>query len=278
LTVEEISSPSNPRIKSANSLREPRERRESGLMIIDGESVAQHAFYGGVEIKELFVLQQPDESHRELIAKWQALLQSVRVNVVAKPAMSKLQYGDREESMIAVAVQPSIALESFEERCNAHGSRNRQAKCYLVLDQMEKPGNLGAALRTADASGAAGVLLSDPVSETWNPNAIRSSLGAIFRVPIAVGSSTQIQRWLTEHSVQMVAARVDAGQYYTEFRFNSSTAIIVGNESQGLGSNWQRSDIHSARIPMMGCVDSLNASVSVAIFLYEVVRQHGIAP
>jgi TrmH family RNA methyltransferase len=277
VAVEEITSPSNQRIKAANSLREARERRESGLMIIDGDSIARHAIAGGVECTELFIAESKDESHRILVSQWQQIVPGIRINIVAKPAMAKLQYGDRDESLIAIARQPSLALESLDERVRSAqlSQQGNDSKCFLVLDQMEKPGNLGAVMRTADAAGVEAVLLSDPVSETWNPNSIRSSLGTLFRVPLAIGSANQVQRWLNERAIAMVAARVDGSTSHTVMTYSRSVAIVVGNETDGLGANWSRPEIHGVRIPMQGVIDSLNVSVSTAIILFEVLRQHG---
>ncbi len=274
MTVESISSPSNQRIKAANSLRDPRERRDSGLMIIDGDPIARHAQAGGIECTELFVLETSDESHRHLVSDWQALVPDIRINLISKPAMAKLQYGDRDVELVAVARQPSLALETLDERILPSANAST-SKCFLVLDRMEKPGNLGAVMRTADAAGVAAVLLSDPVSEMWNPNAIRSSLGALFRVPMAVGSAKQIQAWLTERSVAIYAARVEGTLSHTAPVYENHVSIIVGSESQGLGENWIRSEVTAVRIPMHGAIDSLNASVSTSIILFEVLRQHG---
>jgi RNA methyltransferase, TrmH family len=272
--IESISSPSNQRIKAANSLREARERRDSGLMIIDGDSSARHAFAGGIECTELFLAESNDESHRHLILDWQKLVPEIRINVLSKPAMAKLQYGDREEALIAIARQPSLALETLDERIGEKFGDGKSS-CFLVLDQVEKPGNLGAVMRTADAAGVVAVLLSDPVSETWNPNAIRASLGALFRVPMAIGSANQVQRWLTEHSVAMFSARVYADRSYTAVEYPHAVAIAVGNESEGLGDQWNRQEIQAVRIPMHGAIDSLNVSVSTSIVLFEILRQHG---
>jgi len=280
VSIETITSLSNPRIKAASSLREARERRDSGLMIIDGDEIARHAHSGGIECTELFIGDTTDEMHRSLILDWQQLVPEIRINVVARPAMAKLQYGGRDESLIAIARQPSPALETLDERIDACGSA-LNSKCFLVLDRVEKPGNLGAVMRTADAAGVSAVLLSDPVSETWNPNAIRASLGALFRVPIAIGSARQVQRWLSERAVTMYAARVNGEQSHTSIVYDDSTAIIVGNETDGLGREWEpksqdeANGVQAIRIPMFGAIDSLNVSVSTSIVLYEYLRQQG---
>ena len=156
VTVESISSPSNQRIKAANSLRDPRERRNSGLMIIDGDPIARHAHAGGIECTELFILETANESHRHLISDWQTLVPDIRINLISKQAMAKLQYGERDVGLVAVASQPSLALETLDERIDPSVSTS-SPNCFLVLDQMEKPGNLGAVMRTADAAGVTAV-------------------------------------------------------------------------------------------------------------------------
>lgn len=275
VTIEQITSPSNPRIKAAQSLREARHRREHDLIIIDGESIARHAVAGGVQCTEIFLQQSEDESHRLVINAWQQLCPDIRINVVSRPAMQKLQYGGMDLELIAIAKTPNLALETLDERLLQRAPTERQV--YLVLDQMEKPGNLGAVLRSADAAGVTAVLLSDPVCDAWNPNAIRSSLGALFRVPIAAGSASQVRRWLIEHEVSMFAARVDGTKEYTQVEYPSRCAIVVGSESDGLDQGWIHPEIESVTIPMNGAVDSLNVSVSTAVVLFEVVRQHASA-
>jgi RNA methyltransferase, TrmH family len=235
-----------------------------------------HAHSGGVSFSEFFIAETSDESHRHWVNDWQGRCPEARFNLVSKQAMAKLQYGDRAESLIAVGKQPDVALETLDERLS-RDAQHSQHRLFLVLDQMEKPGNLGAAMRTADAAGVGAVLLSDPISETWNPNAVRASLGALFRVPIAIGSASQIMRWLNERSIKIYAARVDGKQSLYELTFPSSSAILVGNETDGLGTNWDRPEVSSFQIPMFGAVDSLNVSVSASIVLFEAVRQQRTA-
>ena len=274
LSVETIVSPSNQRVKAASSLRDARERRDSGLMIIDGDRIAKHAHAGGIACTELFILETTDESHRLMISEWQGMVPDIRINILSKAAMSKLQYGDRDVPLIAIAKQPSLALESLDDRLSPR-TRDAKSKCFLVLDQMEKPGNLGAVMRTADAAGVAAVLLSDPVSEMWNPNAIRASLGAIFRVPMAVGSARQIQAWLIERSITTYAARIDGDRSHIVPKYEPYVCLVIGSESDGLGDAWAQAEVTNVRIPMCGAIDSLNASVSTSIVLFEVLRQHG---
>ncbi len=256
-------------------------------MIIDGERELRQAIQGGVEIEELFVAEGGDAVDQRSTSN---------TSFVTQEVMEKIAYGDRRESVVAIAKQPSLNLESFSQRLSpyprplspkavreeeeklsspASGKSEQPSELFLVIDSVEKPGNLGAMLRTADAVGVTGVLLTDPVCEVWNPNAIRSSMGAIFRVPMAVASAREAIERLTERGVTIMAARVQASQELPQVRFSKKTAIVVGSEAAGLGDCWQRSDIEGVRLPMHGSVDSLNVSVSAAVLLYHAADRIG---
>ena len=261
-----ISSLQNPRIKQAIRLRDASSRRETGLMLIDGIKEIRQAILGGVEITELFVDDRCSSISHELgllpndipRAKLEHLDQVA--TPVSSHILEKIAFGNRNESIVAIAKQPSVDLESL---------LNDDQGLILVIDQVEKPGNLGAMVRTADAVGASGVLLSDPVCEVWNANAIRASLGAIFRLPIGVGGSTAILRWLNKRNYQIVAARVDGLPNYRDFTWSKKVAIVVGSEANGLGHEWNDPSVVAVTLPMRGTVDSLNVSVTAGILLYE---------
>jgi RNA methyltransferase, TrmH family len=263
---EPISSLQNPRVKQTLRLRDASARRDTGLMVIDGAKEIRQAILGNVEFTELYV-----DSHCTSIAHELGLAtdsvtraQFERIEQVITPVSSqvleRIAFGNRNESIVAVAKQPSVELSRIIPR---------ERGLILVIDQVEKPGNLGAMLRTADAVGASAVLLSDPVCEIWNPNAIRASLGAIFRLPIGVGSSKDVLRWLNESKFQVVAARVDGSKNYREIKWSKQVAIVVGSEANGLGHEWKQASVEAVMLPMRGTVDSLNVSVSAAVLLYE---------
>jgi TrmH family RNA methyltransferase len=275
LTYESITSTNNPRVKHAASLREARWRKREQRILIDGSTLIHRALDGGVECETLFVSEgaMRDIDHSTEGQGLRSLMERLPVSCVCllgSAAMKKLQYGERDEDAIAVAITPEIALS---ERM-AHPSSTARS-LYLVLDRIEKPGNLGAMLRSADAAGVTAVLVSDPVSEIWNPNAIRSSLGAVFRVPLAVGTAQQVETWLRERDVAIFAARAEGGRDYSTVRYPQRAALVVGNEALGLQSRWMSADVTAIHIPMHGMIDSLNASVTGAILLFEVVRQAG---
>jgi TrmH family RNA methyltransferase len=142
-----------------------------------------------------------------------------------------------------------------------------------VVEGVEKPGNLGALLRSADGAGVDAVIVSDPVSDVWNPNAVRASLGTIFSLPLAVCDAAEAASFLRERGVGIVAARVDAAVDYDEVDLSGALAIVVGAEATGLTDAWSGPDVTAVRIPMLGLADSLNVSVSAAVLLYEARRQ-----
>jgi RNA methyltransferase, TrmH family len=146
----------------------------------------------------------------------------------------------------------------------------------LVVEAVEKPGNLGAMLRTADGAGADALIAASPLTDVFNPNVIRASLGTVFTVPNAAASTADVLATLRRSAVRIVAARVDAKAMYTDIDLRGAVAIVVGNEAGGLSSPWSASDVTAARLPMLGKADSLNVSAAAAILLYEARRQRGI--
>jgi len=265
--TENITSPHNPRIKQTAKLRERDQRDERGLLLIEHLRELRQAIDGGIEIVELY-LDERYESIAELFADQQLppLDESLRLHldsvtvVAGRAAMEKLSYGDRISPVVAVAKQWTCELNNITPL---------DRSLVLVIDSVEKPGNLGAMVRTADAVGVTGVILSDPVCDVWNSNAIRASQGAIFRVPIAVATAVETQAWLENHQFQIATARVEASVSYTKFNWASRVAIVLGSEAGGLGARWQESTLHGIHVPMRGSVDSLNVSVTAAILMYD---------
>ncbi|MCY3005309.1 MAG: hypothetical protein NTV29_04950 [Planctomycetota bacterium] len=279
---ELITSPSNPRIRFAASLRDSKDRRRENRILIDGPKNIAIALRHGIQCTDVFICQRAWEASSSALGEIVTLIEpegshnqatgSIRWTRVTEAPMQKLQYGDRELQAIAVAVMPSTCLDRLPEplRQPAVGPEH---ELYLVLDRLEKPGNLGAAMRTADAAGATAVLVSDPISEVWNPNAIRASLGAMFTVPIAVATSSDLLEWLRARSIKCYAARTENGSIYSKIQFPKKSAIVIGSEAYGLQDRWQSAEISPVHIPMFGKIDSLNASVTCSILLFEVIRQ-----
>jgi TrmH family RNA methyltransferase len=271
---EPIRSFQNPRVKQAQRLRQAGGRRDSGLMVIDGQREIRQAILGGIDIQTLFVLEDAAPWWEEVgLSRDQLTAESLaeldrRVVAVTAPILEKLAYGERAETVIAVGRQPAVSLASLQPRWSPRAATPADG-LVLVLDRVEKPGNLGAILRTADAVAVSAVLLSDPICEIWNPNAIRASLGAIFRLPLAVASAEQCVAWLEQQRCQILTARVDAAADYRQAQWPKRTALVVGNEAEGLGNFWRQPAFAGVRLPMQGTVDSLNVSVSTAILLYH---------
>ncbi len=146
----------------------------------------------------------------------------------------------------------------------------------IVLEGVEKPGNLGAVLRSADGAGADAVIVADPRTDLFNPNAVRASLGSIFTVPLAAGSSTEVRNHLAAAGLRVVAARVDGAITYTEVDLRGPLAIVLGSEADGLTGAWADEGVVAVRLPMLGVADSLNVSIAAAVLLYEARRQRGV--
>ena len=148
----------------------------------------------------------------------------------------------------------------------------------VVLEGVEKPGNLGAVLRTADAAAVDAVIAADPRTDLFNPNAIRASLGTIFTVPVAAGTSAAVREGLVARGVRLLTARVDAETLYTDVDLRGSVAVVLGSEADGLSGAWSGSGVLPVRLPMLGVADSLNVSITAAILLYEARRQRELPP
>jgi TrmH family RNA methyltransferase len=264
MTRPVITSPANPRVKAAARLRDRRGRDDQRRIIIDGVREIGRALAGGVTLIELFWFPPlcSDPEH-------EAILQAARrtnceLIEVSPPVMEKLAFGNRVEGLVAVAETPRRTLAELALPA---------AGLLAVVEGIEKPGNLGAVLRTADAAGVAALIVADGGTDLYNPNAIRASLGAIFTVPVAPANSAQALAWLRAEGFRMLASRVDGAEPYTAADFRGRTAVILGSEARGLSDIWRAADIVPIKVPMLGQVDSLNLSATAAVLFYEAVRQ-----
>lgn len=276
-----ISSLQNPRVKAAAKLRDRRERDKQGRILVDGIREITRALDAGVEILELFVCQSLSED-----APSQTLLERVRQRsevrqvLVTQAVMEKLAYGDRAEGLLAVAIPPETTLQNLESRLvgsTAGKSRvsvhNPKSTLLAIIEGAEKPGNIGAILRSADATGVSGVIVADGGTDTFNPNVIRASLGAVFSVPVAAASSAQALAWLRRQGIRILTARVGAAVTYSAADYSGRLAIALGSEAHGLSPIWAGPDITDISLPMLGKVDSLNLSTTAAVLFYEALRQ-----
>ena len=266
--MPEITSLQNPRIKAALRLRSSRQRRKQGRLLIDGLREIGRAIQAGIHLIEGFFCPQKADSGQlqKLLDLWAKT--GTPLWQVSPAVMEKLAYGQREEGMVAVAEMPSRRLEDLVVP---------DRPVVAVLEGVEKPGNIGAVLRSADGAGIAAVLLADCPVDLWNPNTIRASLGCVFTMPMAISRSLQVLDWLRERGMRMYAARVDGSILYTEADLRPPAAIVLGSEAEGLSPIWAGPDIQAIRIPMRGQADSLNISVAAAVLFYESLRQQGLS-
>jgi TrmH family RNA methyltransferase len=175
-------------------------------------------------------------------------------------------FGQRSDGVVAVVAAPTGSLEELVPP---------EHPLVVVAEGIEKPGNLGAIIRTADGAGADAVIAADPRTDLFNPNAIRASLGTIFGLPVVSAATSATLDWLVDHGIRPVAARPDAALTYTEADLRGPLAIVLGSEAGGLGEGWTDSRVQPVAIPMRGIADSLNVSIAAAILLYEARRQRG---
>jgi len=262
-----ITSVQNPRVKAAARLRDRSCRDDQAKIIIDGVREIGLAVAAGVQIIELYVVPElcRDEEHQRLLA---AAKRPERFEV-SPHVMEKLAFGHRVEGVVAVARPPEKRFGDL---------KLPKEPLVAVVEGAEKPGNLGAIIRTADAAGVAAVIVADGGTDLYNPNAIRASLGAIFTVPVCTAPTAEALGWLREHHFRIFAARVDGAVEYTSADFCGPAAIALGSEAQGLSKAWQAADITAIHLPLLGSVDSLNLSATAAVLLYEALRQRRASP
>lgn len=259
-----ITSTANPRVKAAARLRGRRERDRQGLTLIDGVRETLRALAAGATLREVFVLPEAAtdlESH--------ALLERLRETTVpvvelGRQAFEKLAYGDRLDGVIALAETPPRSL---------HELVLPEMPLIAVVEGVEKPGNLGALLRTADGAGLDGVVVADTSTDLFNPNIIRASIGTVFAVPVAVASTGELLEWLQRRNIDIIAARVQASVDYADADYRGAVAIALGSEARGLSDPWGELARASVHVPMLGVADSLNVSATAAILFYEALRQ-----
>lgn len=263
-----LTSTANPRIKAAAALRERRERDRTGLTLIDGARELRRALDAGVEVVEAFVceplLAGPDA--RAALDRLDAGRASV--TATSEAVFAKVAFGERAEGLIAVVRIPSTDLGGLNLPVDP---------LVVVIEGVEKPGNIGAVLRSADGAGADAVIAAAPRTDLFNPNAVRASAGTAFTVPVGAGTTSEVLAWLRERDIRIVAARVDAEQLYTDVDLRGPVALVLGAEADGLSDAWT-DDVDAVRLPMLGAADSLNVSISAAILLYEARRQRGLTP
>jgi TrmH family RNA methyltransferase len=261
----DVSSRQNPRFKAALALRDARERRQRGLILVDGAREIARALDSGVEPVEAWVATERvrSETAQALLPR---LASNARIFETTPELLARLAYGDRDEGVVALFRTPPTDLERLSAVLP-------EDPLIGVLEAVEKPGNLGALLRSADGAGVDAVIAADPVSDIWNPNAIRASLGTIFSTPVAVAGSGEALVFLRAAAISVMAAHVDGASDYDAVDLTGPVALVVGAETSGLTPVWSGEGVTAVRIPMLGLADSLNVSASAAVLFYEARRQ-----
>jgi TrmH family RNA methyltransferase len=263
-----LTSTSNPRVTAALALRERRARDRAGLTIVDGAREVRRAIDAGVEVVEAFVC-EPLLAGPDARVAWDRLRDGpAPVHRADEHVFGRLAFGERTEGVVAIVRIPALELDDLALPADA---------LVLVLEAVEKPGNLGAALRSADGAGVDAVVAASPRTDLFNPNTIRASAGTVFAVPVAVAPTSAVLDWLRDRGLRIVAARVAAARDYTEADFTGAVAIALGAETVGLTEAWTGDDVEAVRLPMLGVADSLNVSVAAAVLAYEARRQRGPA-
>lgn len=259
-----ITSLQNPRIKQLVKLREPRERKKSGRTRIDGARELIRALQAGVVPEIVYVCFEHLRDGEPRAALDRATEHGVEIQPVTAPVYEKIRYGERDEGLCAVLSWAPAPLDTLELG---------PAPFVLVIEGVEKPGNLGAILRTADAAGVDAVVLADPACEAANPNVIRASMGTLFTQPVVQAATDAVIDWLEKRSVTAVVTRPQADRRYDAVDMTGPTAIVLGAEHAGLTAAWDEATTLPVRIPMAGVSDSLNLAAATAIMAFEVVRQ-----
>ena len=261
----EIESPANPRIRGAMALRERRDREATGLTLVDGAREALRAITSGIEVETAFVcraLLEPSHGQAALEALGRGRGRREIVEVSAR-AFERLAFGDRADGLVLVVHQPSTELDRLSLPVHP---------LVVVTEDVEKPGNLGAILRSADGAGVAAVVAAGG-TDLYNPNVIRASVGTVFSVPVAAAEAREVRAWLLARGLRIVATRVDAATLHVDADLRGGVALVLGSEANGLSDAWRGDDVESIRLPMLGVADSLNVSASAAILVYEAWRQ-----
>jgi TrmH family RNA methyltransferase len=258
----DITSLQNPRVKHIVKLRDDkRQRKEDGLMLVEGYDEIQLALSAGYQPQTL--LSAPELVARPIDG---ITAESLTVN---RAVFEKMSYRENPDGWLAVFRIPHTSLDDLTLR---------EPPLLVVAESVEKPGNLGAMLRTADAAHADALLVCDPRVDVWNPNVVRASRGAVFSVPVVECDNASAWQWLKRRGIRVLAATPSAETLYTDTNLREPLAIAVGTEDEGLTDFWMsRADL-KIKIPMMGKINSLNVSVSTALILYEVVRQRNPNP
>lgn len=263
--IKYIDSLKNAAIKEVVLVKEKsRWRKKTGLFVVEGLREVEMALKEGWDLMKIFF-----DSGIISVDNVRSILSgrttTAEIIEVSHDVYRRIAYREKTEGIVALGLSKSHALGDLKLK--------RVKPLLLVAEALEKPGNIGALLRTADAADLDAVIITNPKTDLYNPNIIRSSLGCIFTVPIGLATNSEVMEYLQSHKIESFAAELNADQSYDQMDFNGPSAIVVGAESTGLSSEWIRYANHRIIIPMKGQIDSMNVSVSAAILIFEALRQ-----
>ncbi|MDA7951482.1 MAG: hypothetical protein MPJ24_08340 [Pirellulaceae bacterium] len=264
MSMPTITSFQNPKIKQVMNLRTRKGRKDKGRFVVDGLREIKRANDSGLTISEIYTCSAHCSEADTRTLTEIAQKANLPLHPVTQEVYAKISYGDRQSNGIAVVETRYRNLNDFRPEKNCRVG---------VMERVEKPGNLGAVLRSADATQFSAIFLADPIIDLYNPNVIRSSTGAIFSVPVYLCKAEEAKAWLLREKFDIFAAHLKGAQEYTVPNYSDKTAIVLGNEAAGLTSVWEKEPVHPIRLPMLGTVDSLNVSVTAGVLFYEVLRQ-----
>ena len=263
--LQSITSAQNPKIKDFLALQEKsRLRREKGLFVVEGRRELLHCLEAGFSPRTIFVCEEILGAG-EMEAVLGAAGEGCTVFSVSANVYDRMAYRSGTEGVTAIMQARNLRLDELRFR--------NEEPLIVVVEAVEKPGNLGAILRSADAAGADAVIVCDPLTDLYNPNLIRASIGAVFSVPVVAASSAETIEWLRSRGVTIYTAQLQDSSWYYDCDMKKATAIVMGTEATGLTGIWREAADRHIRIPMLGKLDSLNVSVSAAVLLFEAVRQ-----
>jgi len=262
--MQHITSRQNARVKEAAKLRLARQRERQGRFVIDGARELLRAINSSIEIVEAFICESRCNDAETKQAAEAVSQSRAAVATVTEEVFEKLCFGERTGGVLAIARTPERSLAQLKLPA---------APLIAVIEGIEKPGNVGAILRSADGAGVDAVVIADPRTDLFNPNAIRASLGTIFGANICTATSSETQAWLRAQNIPVVAARPDATALYTEVDYRGGAAIVLGSEAEGLTDAWSGDAATAIGLPMRGIADSLNVSATAAVLFYEAQRQ-----
>ena len=259
MSTEIITSNQNPKVKFLNKLYDKSSfRKAEGLFVVEGEREVERAIKSGHQLENIFYC--PEVGHKRNLG-FQVDVE--KIIYIGQSIFENFAYREFSDGVIAV----------FRSRPQGLNDLNlSENPLIIIIETVEKPGNLGAIFRTADAAKVDAIIVCDPKTDLYNPNVIRASVGCVFSVPFATGSSEEVFEWIKNKKINLYGASLLAKEIYTDVDYKKSTAIVVGSEADGLSDFWLK-NTHQIKIPMQGIADSLNVSVSCAVIIFEAVRQ-----